>query len=454
MEKITTIILLTGLAVLLSCANVSAKRRPGRRDYCQLASDQGRCRASITKWFYDSSSGECKNFTWGGCGGNSNKFSTKSFCERVCKPSTCRQERCRRTCLNGFIIDSSGCNTCRCQPGAEEASCPSIECDNRCPHGFARDTQGCMTCDCEREPPQAQVKRTSRQHQCPPVCYMFCQFGNKQDENGCDICACKRKEEVCGAQQCMMECPTGFVTDSRGCELCECKSASEAGTSCPVNQCFKECAYGFQKDSLGCEICECATRRHGFRPFSTTDCSNRPSCSMICPNGFLKGRDGCDICKCASRSHTRHLGRTDRHNSGKGASEEDVCGVAPMCTLYCPQGFQKDSRGCNTCFCRQDPPPQAAQLPVVNAANFPAQLPANIPSQLPAQIPVNVPAPLPASRPADVPSQLPAGTDCTPKKCHKYASCSFGFVKDAFGCDTCVCDNAGRRTVSARRSFQ
>lgn len=455
MKDTLVIILLIGLIAVLSCSNV-AGRRIGKRDYCQLSPERGRCRASFSKWYYDSASGECRNFTWGGCGGNSNKFATKSFCERVCQ-NRCRHSNCSTTCPNGFIIDSNGCNTCRCQPGSEQASCPAIECDTRCPQGYQTDSDGCMTCNCratQAEQVSTRVGRAIPKNQCPPVCYMFCQFGNKQDENGCDICSCRSKEEVCGSQQCMMECPTGFATDDRGCELCRCNSAEEAAPICPSNQCLKYCRFGYKKDSFGCDTCACAAKRQRNR--QTSDCSNRPMCTLYCPNGFVKGSDGCDVCRCAEERTTRRQSRyQSRSGKGSSSSSADACGVRPMCNLFCLQGFQKDSKGCDICACRPDPPVHAAQLPAGISGGSPSQLPANIPAQLPAQLPVNIPSQLPAETPsqlpANVPAQLPADVGCTVKRCHKRMRCAFGFAKDEFGCDTCVCSNTRSRATPRRR---
>lgn len=462
MEKIVSILLLTGLIALMCCSGVSG-RRPGKKDFCQLSPEGGRCRAYLLRWYYESSSGECKSFTYGGCRGNNNRFDTKAICERVCKPG-CRYESCNTTCSNGFILDETGCNTCLCQPEPEQVYCPAIECPTSCPNGYSTDSVGCMTCECRTEPVQTRVIRDSPPHQCPPVCYMFCQFGNKKDDYGCDICACKTKEEVCGSQQCMLECPTGLAKDDRGCELCECNPAAEEKPSCPSNQCLKECSHGFKKDSFGCDVCMCATRRDRSR--QAADCSDRPTCTMRCQYGFLKGPDGCDMCRCVGHHADRRRGKFEGRFGRRNSAEND-CGVRPMCAMFCPNGFQKDNKGCDICVCRPDSSVRAVQLPanIGNSASqlpantpaqLPAQIPSNIPAQQPAQIPANIPAQLPAEtqaqNPAEVPEQLPAETECTPKRCHKRMRCAFGFAKDEDGCDTCICSPSRSRTASKRQS--
>lgn len=403
-------LILAGIT-LLSCdvafgRRSSEGRHTGKRDFCNSAPERGICRASRLRWHYDSAIGECRNFTWGGCGGNENKFVTQSFCERVCKPG-CRNEICNITCSHGYIMDESGCNTCRCRQDPALV-CPEIECDTSCPNGYLTDAEGCRTCDCASGN-QPRVIRSSPQHQCPPVCYMFCQYGNKKDADGCDTCSCISKAEFCGSEHCLMECPSGFATDSRGCDLCECKTDEESAPSCSNNKCLKECAFGLQKDSFGCEICVCATSKQRSRSSSS-------------------GRWG-------GRRNSRKDSKNERR-SGKAPSSEDVCGVRPMCSMFCPNGFVKDRKGCDTCACRSDSKVRPAHLPARTKADTPSQQPAGRPSQIP----------------ANIPAQLPGGTDCPSKGCHKRMTCSFGFAKDEFGCDTCVCSDSRSRAATRRRN--
>lgn len=35
-------------------------------------------------WYYDSSIGQCKNFYYGSCGGNANRFGTEAECQLRC----------------------------------------------------------------------------------------------------------------------------------------------------------------------------------------------------------------------------------------------------------------------------------------------------------------------------------------------------------------------------------
>lgn len=54
------------------------------RAYCQLPPDSGDCEAAFPAIYFDAASGQCKQFTWGGCGGNANRFDNLSDCYAAC----------------------------------------------------------------------------------------------------------------------------------------------------------------------------------------------------------------------------------------------------------------------------------------------------------------------------------------------------------------------------------
>ncbi|KAG8186993.1 hypothetical protein JTE90_005765 [Oedothorax gibbosus] len=53
-------------------------------EYCFLAQDPGPCNTAEVNWYYDSSDGVCKEFYYGGCRGNQNRFKTRKECETSC----------------------------------------------------------------------------------------------------------------------------------------------------------------------------------------------------------------------------------------------------------------------------------------------------------------------------------------------------------------------------------
>ncbi|XP_037082324.1 tissue factor pathway inhibitor-like [Pollicipes pollicipes] len=54
-------------------------------DICTLPAEVGDCRAALPRYFFDPKSSQCKEFTYGGCGGNRNNFQTLEDCEQKCR---------------------------------------------------------------------------------------------------------------------------------------------------------------------------------------------------------------------------------------------------------------------------------------------------------------------------------------------------------------------------------
>ena len=55
-------------------------------DICLLPAAPGPCTTlSLQRWFYHQSSGQCRQFSWGGCQGNNNNFHTLRQCEAACR---------------------------------------------------------------------------------------------------------------------------------------------------------------------------------------------------------------------------------------------------------------------------------------------------------------------------------------------------------------------------------
>ena len=51
---------------------------------CQHPIVSGLCLAYFPSWGYNTTSGQCEKFIYGGCGGNENRFCSQEECEYVC----------------------------------------------------------------------------------------------------------------------------------------------------------------------------------------------------------------------------------------------------------------------------------------------------------------------------------------------------------------------------------
>ncbi|XP_028249748.1 tissue factor pathway inhibitor a isoform X2 [Parambassis ranga] len=52
---------------------------------CHLAEAPGPCRGLLSRYFFDSESGQCKHFFYGGCFGNANNFRSMADCQARCQ---------------------------------------------------------------------------------------------------------------------------------------------------------------------------------------------------------------------------------------------------------------------------------------------------------------------------------------------------------------------------------
>jgi hypothetical protein len=121
-------------------------------DRCSLAADSGPCDAAIPRWYHDAGSGGCREFVWGGCGGNANNFETLAACERSCP--RCDAEMCREHQECRLWRDPS------C--GVDQSCAPISYCADVCEPGTCPDGTRCelKSVVCVRAP-------------CPPVAACF-----------------------------------------------------------------------------------------------------------------------------------------------------------------------------------------------------------------------------------------------------------------------------------------
>ena len=67
--------------------NLNRAMREDQIDKCAQPKKIGRCKAAMRRYYYDNTAGECKQFIYGGCGGNKNNFKSLQQCQNVCSQS-------------------------------------------------------------------------------------------------------------------------------------------------------------------------------------------------------------------------------------------------------------------------------------------------------------------------------------------------------------------------------
>ncbi|EGD81306.1 hypothetical protein PTSG_11343 [Salpingoeca rosetta] len=72
---------------------------------CALPPRAGQCKGRMTRWYFDRITGKCRQFAYGGCGGNGNNFETREACEQRCELGACCT---RRTVLDDVGYDANG----------------------------------------------------------------------------------------------------------------------------------------------------------------------------------------------------------------------------------------------------------------------------------------------------------------------------------------------------------
>jgi len=53
---------------------------------CELQPDRGSCKQELVRYFYSPKQESCFTFTWSGCGGNDNRFTSENQCYTACEP--------------------------------------------------------------------------------------------------------------------------------------------------------------------------------------------------------------------------------------------------------------------------------------------------------------------------------------------------------------------------------
>ncbi|EDV99038.1 kunitz-type serine protease inhibitor 2 [Drosophila grimshawi] len=70
--------------VILIAGTIAAYNKVIRAPQCLFMADIGPCNGSIRVFGYDYLTNRCVHYFYGGCGGNPNRFATRSECMKTC----------------------------------------------------------------------------------------------------------------------------------------------------------------------------------------------------------------------------------------------------------------------------------------------------------------------------------------------------------------------------------
>jgi hypothetical protein len=78
---------------------------------CTAAPDSGVCNAYFPAWYHDPSTGICRPFVYGGCGGNANRYASLADCQKACPGISPNYDACNvpSDCV---VTGTSCCGIC------------------------------------------------------------------------------------------------------------------------------------------------------------------------------------------------------------------------------------------------------------------------------------------------------------------------------------------------------
>ncbi|XP_063603126.1 papilin-like [Penaeus indicus] len=194
---------------------------------CELAADPGPCSDGYKRWHFSAEEGTCVPFTYGGCGGNLNRFKKFSSCVEFCSAAVERYRGSIPTTTHdpNAIVVSRPDSVTDCQ--AERIECQLLS----CPYGLQKavDGRGCHVCSCY-DP--CERKR------CPPLtqCAVDLTSGADLTSGGRWVGVCR---EVTKAGQCPS--PSGRPIPSECQDECENDSGCHGDQKCCHNGCAFSC---------------------------------------------------------------------------------------------------------------------------------------------------------------------------------------------------------------------
>jgi hypothetical protein len=74
---------------------------------CNAPAETGNCEAAMPRWFHDPSTGLCRPFTYGGCGGNANNYQSLAECQAACHGGNPNYDACTQP--SDCVVTGTGC---------------------------------------------------------------------------------------------------------------------------------------------------------------------------------------------------------------------------------------------------------------------------------------------------------------------------------------------------------
>ncbi|RLU15132.1 hypothetical protein DMN91_013019 [Ooceraea biroi] len=228
------------------------------QDMCNLPMDSGPCRGAFRKYYYEPSSRACREFIYGGCDGNANRFSTVSECESICVHQEEPLPAGNDTSASNLSICKEPVDSGSCTSGAtkrfyfdeEYQSCRAFiytGCGGN--RNRFKTFESCIN-TCLRTSNEIDVDATDKKDQCAEAkeeCNIIrCPYGKEQyvDPQDCERCRCV---DPCRAQICPdgTRCTITLVATQDGTEYKSvCQSITKPG-HCPrvsnSTRCEQEC---------------------------------------------------------------------------------------------------------------------------------------------------------------------------------------------------------------------
>nr|ABI52687.1 Kunitz domain [Argas monolakensis] len=107
------LLFVSALCLLFATCFCASLQADTTKYWCTLPMKVGPCRAAVPKFYYDSSTGRCKMFIYGGCQGNANRFNTQKDCMQVCSGEKTKRPRKEVPRKNATTLSTAKTTTTR-----------------------------------------------------------------------------------------------------------------------------------------------------------------------------------------------------------------------------------------------------------------------------------------------------------------------------------------------------